>query len=147
MITSYTVRIGGHFERTWIICHFNVPVPPQLISFLTVPVSSFFLVWFIYTVCLFLIIYITFIWYLLITFLDDIELWCNLPVVFRGCWLLKTPEIIIIGLFIDFSFVWLHSIFNAHTVALVPCFCLYLDILVLEESYEALLIDVTTKMF
>ena len=67
------VSIGGHFEITWIICNFNVPLPPQFISFLRVPVSSFFLVQFFDTLCLFVIIYLNLIGYLLTTFHDGIE--------------------------------------------------------------------------
>ena len=147
MITSYGLRIGGNFKRTLNICHFNVPIPPQLISLLRVNVYSFFLSWVIDAVCLFVIIYITFLGYLLTTFLDDIEVWCNWPVAFRGSWLLKMPESIITGFLLEFIFLWLNPSYNAHIVAIVQGICFSFYILVLEESYEALLINVTKNVF
>ena len=62
---------------------------------------------------------------------------------FRGSWILKTSEIIIVGFPLYFSFVLLHPSYNAHIVALVTFLCISFYILVLEDSYEALLINVT----
>ena len=64
---------------------------------------------------------------------------------FRGSWFLKTPECLIFGFLIEFSFVLLHPRSNVHIVSLVPCLCLSFDILVLKYSYEALLINVMIK--
>ena len=147
MITSHKVIIGGHSERTWIICHFNVPIPPQLILFLRVPVSSLFLVCVLETVCLFVIIYITFLGYLLTKIIDNIEEWCHWLLSFRGSWTLNTLEIIIVGLLLEFIFAWLHPISNDHIFDIVPCICFSFDILLLEEIYEAILINVMTKRF
>ena len=141
------VRIGELFERTWIICHFNEPLPSQLISFLRVPITSFFLVWVIETVCMFVLIYTTFLVYLLTTFLDDIEVWCNWPVAFMGSCILKMPEIVIVGFFLVIIFVWMHPSSKFHIVALGTCLCNSFDILVLEESYETLLANFMTKTF
>ena len=138
------VIIGVHFERTVIICHFNLPITPQLISFQIITVSSFFIVWVLDNVYLFAIIYITFLGYFMNKILDDIEVWCHWPVSVRVSWLLKTPESIIVGFLLEFSFVWLHPISNAHIVALVPFPFISFDIILLEESYEALLINITT---
>ena len=138
MITSHMVKIEGHFKITWVICHFNVPIH-KISCFLFVSCMGY---WHCMYVCHNVI---TFIGYLLTTFLDDIEVWCHWPMDFRGYWLLKTPEIIIIGFLLEFSFVWLHPSFNANIVALVPFIFLSFDIMVLEESYEALLINFMTK--
>ena len=139
------VIIGGHFERMWIIFHFNVPIPPQLISFIRVLVSSCFLLWVLDTICMFVIIYTTLIWYLLIIFIDYIEVWCRWPVAFRGSWILKMPEIIIVGFLLKFSFVWLQPSSISHIVSIVTCLCISFDILVLKESYDTLLINVMAK--
>ena len=147
MVTSYTEMFGGNFKITWIVCNLNVPIPPQFISFVRVSFSSFFLIWVLDTVCLFIIIHITFLWYLMTKFLDEIEVWCHWPVAFRGSWILMMPESIIFGFLLEFIFVWLRPRSNAHIVALLPCLCFPFDIMLLEESYEAILINVMKKIF
>ena len=131
----------------WIICHFNVLLPPQLISFLRVTVSSYFIVWVLDTVYLFVMIYIILIGYFLTTFLDHIEVWCHWHVAFRGSWLLKMPEIIIVGFLLEFIFVWLNPRSDTHIVSLMPCIWLSFDIILLKYSYKALLINVMTNIF
>ena len=64
-----------------------------------------------------------------------------------GSWLLNTPEIIIVGILIGFIFVCLRPISKAHIVSLVPCPCFSFDILVIEESYGALLINLMVIVF
>ena len=96
---------------------------------------------------MFVRISIALIGYLLNTFIDEIELWCHWPAAFRGSWLMNTLKSIIVGFFLEFILVWLHPIYNAHIFALVPCLCISFDTMVLEESYEALIINVMKEMF
>ena len=103
MITSCIVIIGCHFKRTWSICHFIVPISPQLFLFLRVPITPFFLVWVLDTVCLFLIVYITLLVYFLNTFLYDIEVWFNWPVDFRGTGLSMRLKVSYLVSFISLS--------------------------------------------
>ena len=134
-------------KKTWILCHFNVTIPVKLILFLIVTVSSYVLVQALDTVCLFFIIYITLLEYLLTKFLDEIKVWCHRPVAFKGSWLLNMPDCIIIFFLLEFRFVCLHLISNAHMADLAPCLCIYFDIPVLKEGYEALRINSTTNNF
>ena len=109
--------------------------------------SSFyllFLVLVIETVCMIVINYINYIGCLLNTLLDEIEFWCHWPVDFRGSWILNTPESIIVCFLLQLRFVCLNPISKAHIAVLVifpPSF----DIMVLSESYEALLINIMTR--
>ena len=119
----------------------------KLILFLIVTVSSYVLVQALDTVCLFFIIYITLLEYLLTKFLDEIKVWCHRPVAFKGSWLLNMPDCIIIFFLLEFRFVCLHLISNAHMADLAPCLCIYFDIPVLKEGYEALRINSTTNIF
>ena len=105
-----------------------------------------FLVWDIEIFCIFIIIYITLLRWLLVTFLDDIEVLCHWTVAFRGSWFLNKPRSIIVGFLLEFRFLCLHHSLKDDIVALVPCIFFYFDILVLKDSYEALLINVKTKI-
>ena len=97
------------------------------------------------TVCIFFIIYIILLGYLLTTFIYNLEFLCHWHMAFRGSWLLKTSDSIIVDFLIWFSFVLLYASSYVHVVALVPCLCISFDILVLKESYEELIINVMTK--
>ena len=66
--------------------------------------------------------------------------------VFTGSWFLNTPESVSVGFLLEFSFLFLQNSPKANIVSLVPCLCISFDILVIEESYEALLVNVTTKV-
>ena len=77
----------------------------------------------------------------------EIEVWHNLTVEFRGSWILKAPGSTIFGFILEFIFVWMQPISNAHILSLVPCLHIYFDILLLEDSYEALLTNITIKSF
>ena len=114
--------------------------------FLRVDITSFIILWVIDTVRLFLRIYITFIGLILTTFLDDIEVCFNWTVDLRGSWLVYTPESIIIGFLLRFSFVFIHPIYKYYIIYLVTCHFFYFNIMVLEDSYEALLPNVMTNI-
>ena len=131
-MTSYIVKIAVHFKRTWIICLFNVPIPP--LKILKLHVTSFLILWFLDTVCMFFRIYITLLGLLLSTFCDDIEVLYHWPVTLRSSWIIHMPKSIIIGFFLEFRFVCLNPISKSHIFSHVPFNCFRFVIMVLEDS-------------
>ena len=93
---------------------FYVPIPKKN---LRVSVFSFLPLWVIYYLCMFVIIYYTFLGCPLSIFLDYIGVLCRGPVVFRGCWIINGPEIVIFGFGIDFILVFLHPISKYYIVS------------------------------
>ena len=105
------------------------------------------LVWVIDSTCLFFIISVTFLGCNLTMFLDGVEVWFYGPTVFRCSWLLRMPAIIIIGIIIEFSLVFVHSSSEVHLVYLVSFIRVFVKVMELMDSKEALNINFMVTMY
>ena len=149
VLNDYTIYrhyiIHGHncmpFQKNMNNLEFYVPIPP-IFLLQRVLVSSFILVWVIDTLNMFIRIYVTLIGLLTAKFLGDIELGCNIPTALRGSLILHMPRSIIIGLLLEFSLVCLCPRSKAHILAIVTFILFSYGIMILKDSYKALLINV-----
>ena len=119
---------------TRIKCNYIYLFREKNILVLRVSVSWFLLVWDIDSLSLFLRIYITLVVFIIIRFLDDIEVWFHILVVFRCSWILHIPENIIVDSLLDFILLVMNPSSKAYVFYLVPCIILFLDVVVLKDS-------------